>query len=350
MIKSQAYAASAADLPLAPFEFERREADSRDLVLELLYCGVCHSDIHYARNEWGYSRFPIVPGHEMIGRVSNVGSDVSGFKIGDLVGVGCIIDSCRHCEPCQDGEEHYCQKGVTMSYGSKERKDGSVISQGGYSTNYVIDADFALRIPDSLDPKAVAPLLCAGITTWSPLRRWNIGPGMKVGVVGLGGLGHMALKFAHAFGAELTLFTTSESKAADAKKLGASHIVVSSDREAMKSARGFDFILDTVSAVHDINPYLSALKRNGTLCLVGLPDQQLAFKSSLVLSNKVISGSMIGGIQETQEMLDYCGKHNITADVELISIDDINDAFERVVKGDVKYRFVIDLATLKNQK
>ncbi|WP_339675678.1 NAD(P)-dependent alcohol dehydrogenase [uncultured Zhongshania sp.] len=347
MIQSKGYAASTATSPLAPVDFDRREPGSQDLVLELLYCGVCHSDIHYARNEWGSSRFPIVPGHEMVGRVTRVGDQVSHFKVGDLAGVGCIIDSCRTCTPCEDNEEHYCQKGVTMSYGSKERKDSNVISQGGYSTNYVVDANFALHIPSTLDPKAVAPLLCAGITTWSPLRRWKIGPGMKVGVVGLGGLGHMGLKFAHAFGADVTLFTTSESKAADAKSLGAHNVIISTDAEAMKSARGFDFILDTVSALHDINPYLSALKRNGTLCLVGLPDQQLAFKPGLILSNKVISGSFIGGIKETQEMLEYCGAHNIVSEIELIDIAEINKAFDRVVKNDVKYRFVIDLATLK---
>ncbi|WP_269620660.1 NAD(P)-dependent alcohol dehydrogenase [Zhongshania sp. BJYM1] len=348
MIKALGYAASTATSALAPIEFERREPGSRDLVLELLYCGICHSDIHYARNEWGYSRFPIVPGHEMVGRITSVGSDVSNFKVGDLAGIGCLIDSCRHCAPCQDHEEQYCHKGVTMTYGSKERKDTNVISQGGYSTNYVVDTDFALRIPSSLDLKGVAPLLCAGITTWSPLRRWNIGPGDKVGVVGLGGLGHMAIKFAHAFGADVTLFTTSASKAADAMSLGADSVIISKDTDAMKAAREFDFILDTVSALHDINPYLSALKRNGTLCLVGLPDQQLAFKPSLVLSNKIISGSLIGGIKETQEMLNYCGENNIIADIELININEVNEAFERVVSGDVKYRFVIDLETLKN--
>lgn len=347
MIQSKGYSASAATSPLAPIDFERRDPGKSDLVLELLYCGVCHSDIHYARNEWGHSRFPVVPGHEIIGRVTQIGDQVSNFKIGDLAGVGCVIDSCRTCPPCEDHEEHYCEKGVTMSYGSKERKDSKVISQGGYSTNYVVDSDYALHIPGTLNPEGVAPLLCAGITTWSPLRHWNVGPGMKVGVVGLGGLGHMGLKFAHAFGAEVTLFTTSAAKADDAKSLGADKVIISTDPEAMKSAHGFDFILDTVSAVHDINPYLSALKRSGTLCLVGLPEQQLAFKSSLVLRNKVISGSFIGGIKETQEMLDYCGEHNITADIELINIADINEAFDRVVKSDVKYRFVIDLATIK---
>lgn len=349
MIKAHGYAASTATSALAPIEFERREPGSHDLVLELLYCGICHSDIHYARNEWGYSRFPIVPGHEMVGRVTSIGSEVSNFKVGDLAGIGCFIDSCRQCPSCQDNEEQYCEKGVTMTYGGKERKDTAVITQGGYSTNYVIDTKFALHIPDSLDPKSVAPLLCAGITTWSPLRRWNIGAGHKVGVIGLGGLGHMAIKFAHAFGAEVTLFTTSQSKAADAIRLGADNVIISSDSDAMKTARGFDFILDTVSAVHDINPYLSALKRKGTLCLVGLPDQQLSFKPSLTLSNKVISGSLIGGIKETQEMLNYCGDHNISADIELININEVNEAFERVISSDVKYRFVIDLATLKSK-
>lgn len=349
MLAAKGYATTAADADLAPFEFERRDLDGEDIQLEVLYCGVCHSDIHSARNDWGRSRYPLVPGHEIVGRVVAVGNQVSKFEIGDYVGVGCMVDSCRHCASCEDNEEQFCEHGATMTYGGVDRKVPELATYGGYANNYVLAERFALKISPEADLAAVAPLLCAGITTWSPLRRWKVGPGMKVGIVGLGGLGHMGLKFARAFGAEVTLFTTSAGKAEDARRLGADHVVLSSDKAAMKAGVGsFDFILDTVSASHDINVYLRQLRRDGTLCLVGLPDAPLALSSFSTAARKSVTGSMFGGIKETQEMLDYCAEHGIGADIEMIEIAEINTAFERVLKSDVKYRFVIDMASLTN--
>lgn len=344
MINATGFGAQAADLPLAEMTFQRRDMDDHDLLLDILYCGVCHSDIHSCRNEWGNTHFPLVPGHEIVGRVRSVGAKVRHFKVGDLAAVGCFVDACGQCQPCQEGEDHYCKGGITLTYGSPERKAPNILSQGGFSNNYVVDARYALQVPDNLDPKGVAPLLCAGITTYSPLRRWQVGPGMRVGVVGLGGLGHMAIKFARAFGAEVTLFTTSTAKADDALRLGANKVVLSTDKAAMRSTRGLDFILDTVSAKHDIDALLGTLRRAGTLCLVGLPDQPLNLMSRSVLSNKAVSGSIIGSIAETREMLNFCAEKGIVADIELIRPDQINEAFDRVVSGDVKYRFVIDMA------
>jgi alcohol dehydrogenase (NADP+) len=342
------YAAQSATTPLAPLRFERRDPRPDDVVIEILYCGVCHSDIHQARNEWGGSTYPMVPGHEIIGRVASVGGKVTGFKAGDMVGVGCMVDSCQHCDACADGLEQYCREGATFTYNSKDRHDG-LPTFGGYSDRIVVSEKFVLRIPDGVDPAAAAPLLCAGITTWSPLRHWKIGKGQKVAIIGLGGLGHMGLKFAHSFGAHVIQFTTSQSKIADAKRLGADEVVLSNDANAMaKEANSFDFILDTVSAVHDLNAYLPLVKRDGVYCQVGLPDQPpTIFMGNLIFKRRNLSGSIIGGMPETQEMLDYCAAHNIVSDVEVIPIEKINEAFERVVKADVKYRFVIDMSSLK---
>ncbi|MBD2858295.1 NAD(P)-dependent alcohol dehydrogenase [Spongiibacter sp. KMU-158] len=347
MLSAKGYAAQTPEDALAPYDFQRRQMDDEDIQLEVLYCGVCHSDIHSARNDWGRTRYPLVPGHEIIGRVVAVGSKVSKFEVGDLAGVGCMVDSCRHCAACHDGDEHYCVSGPTMTYGAPDRKVPELLTYGGYSNNYVVAEPYALKVSPKADLAATAPLLCAGITTWSPLRFWKVGPGMKVGIVGLGGLGHMGLKFANAFGADVTLFTTSANKAEDAKRLGAHQVVVSNDKAAMQANMGsFDFILDTVSAQHDINVYLRQLRRDGTLCLVGLPDQPLALSSFATAARKVVTGSMFGGIRETQEMLDYCAEHGIGADIEMIKMAEINEAFERVLKSDVKYRFVIDMASL----
>jgi len=349
MLPTLGYAAQASTTPLAPYRFERREPGANDVQIEILYCGVCHSDVHQARNEWGGAKFPMVPGHEIVGRVVNVGAAVTGFKAGDLAGVGCMVDSCRTCGSCAEGLEQYCEKGFVGTYNSKGR-DG-LITQGGYSNNIVVDAAFVLRVPTTLDLKAVAPLLCAGITTYSPLKHWQVGPGQKVGVVGLGGLGHMAVKLAAAFGAHVVLFTTSESKRADALRLGAKEVVISKNKDEMKQQAGqLDFILNTVAAPHDLNVFLSLLKRDGTMVLVGLPDQDPpALKvGSLIGKRRHLAGSMIGGIRETQEMLDFCAEHGIVSDIELIPIQQINEAWERMVKSDVKYRFVIDMASLKN--
>jgi uncharacterized zinc-type alcohol dehydrogenase-like protein len=346
MTQSHGFAAQSATTPLAPFKFSRRDPHQNDIVVDVRFCGVCHSDIHFVRNEWGNGAWPCVPGHEIIGRVASVGSAVSRFKAGDLVGVGVIIDSCRHCPSCKAGEEQYCDNGATLTYGVKDRYGD--LTQGGYSNNIVVDQHFVHSVSPRLDAAGVAPLLCAGITTYSPLRHWKVGPNMKVGVVGLGGLGHMGLKFAHSFGAQVIQFTTSESKIADAKRLGADEVVISKDADAMKKQAGsFDFILDTVSAPHDINPYLEALKRDATYAQVGLPDQPpIINMGNLLFRRRAISGSIIGGMAETQQMLDYCAEKNITADVEVIPMQKINEAFERVIKADVKYRFVIDMASL----
>lgn len=348
MPQSKGYAAQDPKSPLAPFNFSRREPGATEIAIEILFCGVCHSDLHMARNEWGSSIYPLVPGHEIVGRVTSAGSSVKKFKVGDIAAVGVIVDSCRHCDPCNRGEEHFCREGATLTYAAKDRVDGS-ITMGGYASNYVVDERFAHTIPANLDPAAVAPLLCAGITTYSPLRHWKIGPGKKVGIVGLGGLGHMALKFAHAFGAHTVQLTTSLKKKDDAMKLGADEVVVSTDVAAMKKHAGsFDFILDTASAPHELEPYLNLLKQDGTITLVGLPDKPPAVSIfSLITKRASIAGSMIGGMPETQQMLDYCGKNNIVAEVEVIPIRRINEAFERMLKQDVKYRFVIDMSSLK---
>ena len=347
MPASHGYAAQNNTSPLAPFAFSRREPLPSDIAVDILYCGVCHSDLHMARNEWGISMFPLVPGHEIVGRVTHVGSDVKKFKVGQIAAIGVIVDSCRACPSCEAGEENYCDNGMTPTYAAPDRVDGS-ITMGGYSSNYVVDERFAHTVPEGLNLAGVAPLLCAGITTYSPLRHWKVGPGKKVGIVGLGGLGHMALKFAHSFGAHVVQFTTSESKRGDALKLGADEVVLSKDADAMAAqANSFDFILDCVSAQHDINAYISLLKRDGTLALVGLPEVPPTVQTmNLAFRRRAVAGSIIGGMPETQEMLDYCGKHNITADVEVIPIAQINEAFERMLKQDVKYRFVIDMATL----
>ena len=347
MIASIGYAAQVAKAPLAPFKFERRDPRPDDVVIEILYCGVCHSDVHQARAEWGGGIFPMVPGHEIVGRVTRVGSAVKKFKEGDLAGVGCLVDSCGSCGSCGEGLEQYCEKGSVGTYNAFE-KDGKTPTYGGYSNNIVVKEDFALRVSDKLDLKAVAPLLCAGITTYSPLRHWKIGPGHKVGVVGLGGLGHMGVKFARSFGAKVVLFTTSPGKVEDAKKLGAHEVVISSGRAQMKAHTGsFDFILNTVAAPHDLNALMSLLKREGTMTLVGIPDKDPTLRvSNLIFKRRNLAGSLIGGIKETQEMLDYCAEHGIVSEIELIAAKQINEAYDRMVKSDVKYRFVIDMATL----
>ena len=347
MPPSKGYAALDKQSALAPFNFTRREPLASEIVVEILFCGVCHSDLHMSRNEWGQSIYPMVPGHEIVGRVTAAGSAVTKFKVGDIAAVGVIVDSCRKCAPCKKGEEHFCDEGATLTYAVPDRVDGS-ITMGGYSNNYVVDERFAHTVPANLDLAAVAPLLCAGITTYSPLRHWKVGPGMKVGIIGLGGLGHMALKFAHSFGAHVVQFTTSPKKKEDAMRLGADEVVVSTDADAMKAhANSFDFILDAVSAPHALDDYLPLLKQDATLTMVGLPEKPPSFSPFNMIGRRAsIAGSMIGGMVETQEMLDYCGKHNITADVEVIPIQKVNEAFERMLKQDVKYRFVIDMSSL----
>jgi uncharacterized zinc-type alcohol dehydrogenase-like protein len=347
MQSTKGYAAHSATTPLAPFSFDRRDPGPTDVQIDILFCGVCHSDIHTARSEWGGTIFPCVPGHEIVGRVGKVGREVKKFREGDLAAVGCMVDSCRTCENCRDHLEQFCDNGATFTYNSQDKHTGGV-TYGGYSKSIVVDHDFVLRLSDKLDPAASAPLLCAGITTYSPLRHWKIGKGHKVGVVGLGGLGHMAVKFANAFGAEVALFTTSPNKTADAKKLGAHEVILSKNEEEMeKHAKSFDFILDTVSAPHDLNAYLSLLKREGNLVLVGASPDPLAVDAfSLILRRRRLGGSLIGGIAETQEMLDYCAERGIVCEIEKIAIDKINDAYERMLKSDVKYRFVIDMASL----
>jgi uncharacterized zinc-type alcohol dehydrogenase-like protein len=348
MPSSHGYAAFDAQSPLAPFQFTRRDPGPSEIAVEILYCGVCHSDLHSARNEWHNAIYPMVPGHEIVGRVTAVGKSVRKFKPGGIAAVGVIVDSCRACASCTAGEEQYCEQGATLTYNATDRVDGS-ITMGGYSNNYVVDERFAHKVPEHLNLAAVAPLLCAGITTYSPLRHWNVGPGKKVGIVGLGGLGHMGLKFAHSFGAHVVQFTTSLKKKDDAIKLGADEVVLSTDADAMKKLAGsFDFILDTASAPHSLDPYLAALKRDGSMALVGLPDKWPTVNvTNLIFKRAALSGSIIGGMTETQEMLDYCGRKNITAEVEVIPIQKINEAFERMLRQDVKYRFVIDMTSLK---
>ncbi len=349
MLKTHGYAAQSADSALVPFNFERREPRANDVQIEILYCGVCHSDIHQARNEWGNARYPMVPGHEIIGKVTALGSAVNDFTIGETVGVGCMVDSCHTCPDCQDHQEQFCNA-TTFTYNSEDKISGGN-THGGYSTQIVVDRHFVLHVPDKLNPAAAAPLLCAGITTYSPLRHWKIGKGHKVGIVGLGGLGHMGVKLARAMGAEVVLFTTSPKKVEDAKKLGAHDVVLSKNPDDMqKHLLSFDFILDTVAASHDLDTYANLLKRDGTLCLVGVPDHPHPSPSvgNLIFKRRQIAGSLIGGIKETQEMLNFCAEHNIVSDIEVIPMQKINEAYERMLKSDVKYRFVIDLASLKN--
>ncbi len=346
------YAAQSATTPLAPHQFERRDPRPDDVVIDILYCGVCHSDIHQARNEWGGSKYPMVPGHEIIGRVASVGGKVTAFKAGDMVGVGCMVDSCQHCDACASKAWSNTARKAPPSPTTAQIATTSAHTYGGYSERIVVSDKFVLRIPDGVDPKAAAPLLCAGITTWSPLRHWKIGKDHKVAVIGLGGLGHMGLKFAKAMGADVTLFTRSPGKEDEARRLGADHVVLSTDPEQMKAVAGqFDFILDTVPHPHDLNPYLATLKLNGVHVLVGLvePIEPPVHAGALIFGRRSIAGSLIGGIPETQEMLDFCAKHGIGSDMEMINIQDINDAYARMLKSDVRYRFVIDLASLSRE-
>ncbi|HYD18031.1 MAG TPA: NAD(P)-dependent alcohol dehydrogenase [Patescibacteria group bacterium] len=348
MTKARAYAAQDATSPLAPISFERREVRPDDVQIDIMFCGVCHSDLHQARNDWKNSIYPMVPGHEIVGHASKVGSNVKDIKEGDLVAVGCMVDSCGGCQECKDHFEQFCAGGMTPTYNSYER-DGKTLAQGGYSDVIVVKRSFVLTVPGNLDPAAAAPLLCAGITTYSPLKHWGAGPGKKVGIVGLGGLGHMGVKFARAFGAQVAVFTTSPNKREDALRLGAHEVILSKDPEDMKKHAGsFDFILDTVSAPHDLNNYLPLLKRDGTITLVGVPDSDHppVAPFNLIFGRKRLAGSLIGGIAETQEMLDFCGEHNIVSDIEMIDIQDIEKAFTRMAKSDVKYRFVIDMKSL----
>ena len=343
------FAVHSAKDALAPYHFVRRDPRADDVVIKILYCGVCHTDLHQARNDWGQSTYPMVPGHEIIGRVEATGPDVKRFKPGDHVGVGCMVDSCRHCEACKEGLEQYCEEVPTFTYNANDRHDKMPMF-GGYSEKIVASEKFVLKIHDGLDLKGAAPLLCAGITTWSPLRHWNVGRGSKVAVIGLGGLGHMALKLAHALGADVTLFTRSPGKENDARSLGADNIVFSTNAGQMAAVKGkFDLIVDTVPYIHDINPYLPTLSLCGTLVLVGFLGglEPVLNTVGLIMGRKSVAGSLIGGIAETQEMLDFCGEHGITSDVEVINIQYINEAYERLLKSDVKYRFVIDMASLK---
>lgn len=349
--KTPAYAAHADDKPLEHWHLDRRDPRPDDVSIEILYCGVCHSDLHFAKNDWGFTQFPVVPGHEIVGRVTEVGPEVTKYKQGDLVGVGCMVDSCRDCEACNDGLEQYCLNGFTMTYGSEDRHDGSM-TQGGYSTFVVVSERFVVGMPDGIDLKSAAPLLCAGITTYSPLKHYGVKAGHKVGVIGMGGLGHMGVKLAKAFGAEVTVFTRSESKVEEARSNGADHVVVSTDEDQMAAvAETYDFMLDTVPVQHPIDPYLAALKYDGTHILVGLMDpiEPAITGMNLVFKRRVVGGSLIGGMPETQEVLDFCAERGITCDVEMIDMDTINEAFERMKDGDVRYRFVIDMASLKDE-
>ncbi len=345
----KAFGTKAADAPLNLLPINRRLATAHDIEIEIMYCGVCHSDLHTVRSEWGPSRYPCVPGHEIIGKIVSVGPHVSRFKVGETVGVGCMVDSCRDCQYCKEDLEQFCEKGMTGTYNSPDKHIPNGHTYGGYSESIVVDESFVLRIPENLDPAAAAPLLCAGITTYSPLHHWHVGPGKKVGVVGIGGLGHMAIKIAKAMGAYVVAFTTSESKFEEAKRLGADETVLSKDPQQMAAYRGkLHFILDAVSANHDINAYMALLRVDGTLALVGAPEHPLPISAfSVIGGRKSFAGSLIGGIAETQEMLDFCGKHNIVSDIEMIDIQKINEAYERLLKSDVKYRFVIDMASIK---
>jgi len=344
----KAFAAESTTADLKEMNIERRDTTPNDVEIDILYCGVCHSDLHTARNDWGGTMYPAVPGHEIVGRITKVGSNVSKFKVGDLAGVGCIVDSCGHCDSCKQDLEQYCLNGFTGTYNGKDKHLGGH-TFGGYSQKVVVDADHVLKVPENLDLAAVAPLLCAGITTWSPLKHWNVGPGSKVAVVGLGGLGHMAIKLAKGLGAEVTLFSRTPGKTEDAKQLGADHVVISTDDTQMDSVKGkFDVIIDTVPYVHDVNPYVATLNISGTLVLVGYLGglEPILNTVPMILGRKSVAGSVIGGIAETQEMLDFCGEHNIVSEIEMINMQDINGAYERMLKSDVRYRFVIDMKSL----
>lgn len=346
----KAFGTEAADADLQPMNIDRRDVTPQDVEIEILYCGVCHSDLHTARNDWGGSKYPSVPGHEIVGRVTRVGSEVTKFKAGDLAAVGCMVDSCKTCDNCKQDLEQFCLNGFTGTYNGKDKHSGGH-TFGGYSEKIVVDQHFVLRVPENLDLAAVAPILCAGITTWSPLRHWKVKEGSKVAVVGLGGLGHMALKLAHALGAEVTLFSRSAGKTDEARSLGADAVIISTDPAQMDAVRGkFDLIIDTVPYVHDLNPYVQTLHTSGTLVLVGFLGnlEPMLNTAPLVLGRKSIAGSLIGGIAETQELLNFCGQHNIVSEIELIKMQDINQAYERMLKSDVRYRFVIDMQSLKN--
>jgi len=345
---AKAYGTDAAGRPLHLIDISRRALTPHDVQIDIAYCGICHSDLHSVRNEWGHTSYPIVPGHEIIGKVVQVGSQVTRLKVGQLAAVGCIVDSCGECEYCKAGLEQFCEKGMTVVFGSPDKYLGGH-TYGGFSESIVVDEHYVLRLPENLDPATAAPLLCAGITVYSPLRHWHAGPGMTVGIIGMGGLGHVAIKIAKAMGTSVVVFTTSLSKAKDAKRLGADDVVLSTDPEQMHRHARLDMILDTVSARHDVNAYLSLLKVDGALVLVGLPADQIPVGAfNLVGGRKSFSGSNIGGIAETQEMLDFCARHSITAEIELITMDEVNEAFDRLQKGDVHYRFVIDMASLQN--
>ena len=329
-------------------DIQRREPTTKDIEIQIMYCGVCHSDLHIARNDWGFSSYPVVPGHEIVGKITRVGSEVSKLKVGDFAAVGCLVGSCGTCTSCEKDLEQYCINGWVGTYNSEDKHIGG-LTYGGYSQKIVVDEHFVLKVPSNLDLAAAAPLLCAGITTWSPLRHWNVGKGTKVAIVGLGGLGHMGLKFAKALGADVTLFSRSKGKEADAKALGADEVIISTDEDQMNSVAGkFDVIIDTVPYVHDVNPYINTLSASGTLVLVGFIGQLEPILNTvpIVMGRRAIAGSLIGGLAETQEMLDFCGKHNIVSDIEIIKMQDINESYERMIKSDVKYRFVIDMASL----
>jgi uncharacterized zinc-type alcohol dehydrogenase-like protein len=351
MTAAHGYAAYDPTSPLRSYDFERRAPGPRDVSIQILFCGVCHSDLHTVRSEWGGTTYPIVPGHEIVGRVTGVGAEVTTFREGDFVGVGCMVDSCQRCHSCSEGLEQYCENGFTGTYAGIEKETGRPTA-GGYSDRIVVDERFVLRIPEGLDLAAAAPLLCAGITTYSPLRHWQAGPGKKVGIVGLGGLGHMGVKLAHAMGAHVVLFTTSPDKREDARRLGADDVVVSKNKEEMRAHTGtFDFILNTVAAPHNLDAFINLLKRDGTMTLVGAPAEPHPSPQvfGLIMKRRSLAGSLIGGIRETQEMLDFCAEHSIGADIEMIRMDQINEAYERMLKSDVKYRFVIELASLRNE-
>ncbi|MFV0539354.1 MAG: NAD(P)-dependent alcohol dehydrogenase [Dysgonomonas sp.] len=344
---TKAFGTEAAEAPLKELNIQRRETTLHDVEIEILYCGICHSDLHSIHNDWGGTVYPVVPGHEIVGRITKIGDNVSKFKVGDLAGVGCIVDSCRECDHCHEGEEQFCDNGWTVVFNSPDKKYGGM-TYGGFSEKIVVDENYVVHVPESLDLPSAAPILCAGITVYSPLKHWNAGPGKNVGIIGIGGLGHMAIKIAKAMGAYVTVFTTSQAKADDAKRLGADAVVLSKDATQMKNCPKQDMILDTVSAKHDINTYIGLLKTDGSLVIVGLPAEPLEVSAfNVVHGRKSFSGSNIGGIRETQEVLDFCASHNITADIELITVDQVNEAFERLGKGEVKYRFVIDMSSLK---
>lgn len=350
--KVKAFGTDAPENDLELMTIERREIQPKDVEIDILYCGVCHSDLHTARNDWGGSVYPAVPGHEIVGRITGVGSEVSKFKVGDLAAVGCMVDSCRTCSSCAQDLEQFCENGFTGTYNGKDKYIENQRTYGGYSESVVVDEHFVLRVPENLDLAAVAPLLCAGITTWSPLKHWNVNENSKVAVVGLGGLGHMAIKLAKGLGAHVSLFSRSEGKTDDAKKLGADQVIISTDEDEMKAALNkFDLIIDTVPYEHDINPYMQTLAVNGTLVLVGFIgefENDFVSTKPMIYKRRSVAGSLIGGIKETQEMLDFCGKKNIVSDIEIIKMQDINEAYERMLKSDVKYRFVIDMKSLKD--